>query len=349
MSPRYGSLILLIAIASGVALGLAGCQDPSGGGLATPADSPAGPAAPPPMTRDLSVAVRARAWTGTRLSGTVLDSDHYRVFTTARSRMVTELLPGFMEAAYHNYLRLTGLSAPAKGEPMVLYMMGSRHEWAELTRNITGPQSEIYLSISAGGYCYRKVCVFWQMRGSATWSVAAHEGMHQFLAHRGGQQLPMWVEEGLATNAEGHQIDATNEVVTFHSIDNASRSNSLRTVLANGKWIPLADLLWMDGGDAVTGRPEATRAYYAQVWALLMFLRSQPDTRQGLERLLADADGHRLHEAIGMTAWDYRRLRMRGREYNRTLGPILFRHYISEDVAGLDERFRTYAESLVFQ
>ena len=39
----------------------------------------------------------------------------------------------------------------------------------------------------------------WDMGGIGTLGTASHEGLHQFLACRMKDHLPMWVEEGLCT------------------------------------------------------------------------------------------------------------------------------------------------------
>jgi hypothetical protein len=303
-----------------------------------------GPAAPTgkPMVTD----VKTLNWSGEGFSGRQLVSNHYSIYTTSANPSVLGYLPGFMEAAHTNYLAVTGLADKPVGRPLPMYMMGSRQEWAALTERIVGRQAKLYLSIEAGGYCYRGVCVFWDMGGTGGLATASHEGMHQFLYHRLKDHLPMWMEEGLATMAEGYEID--RQRVRFTPDRNVSRFSDLRRAIVQGWWIPLPKLLPMDGGDAVKlGFTEKTVGYYGQVWALGQFLRTDPDCRLGRSRLLADAEAGRLHKALKMTPEALKRLYRRGRLYNRTVSLPLLTHYISGDLPALEKRYRAFAEKLV--
>jgi hypothetical protein len=277
---------------------------------------------------------------------------HYRIYTTASRPEILSYLPGFMEAAHDNYVGLTGLAGPAapsgggKDARMPIYMMGTRQEWSALTRSIVGEQWNVYSSIQAGGYCYQGVCVFWDMGGVGSLSVASHEGMHQFLGQRLKDHLPMWLEEALAAMSEGYQIDGQS--VRFTPDQNASRFNDLRKALVNDWWIGLDKLLPMDGGDAVRlGSPERTVGYYGQVWALGVFLRSDPAYAAGRTRMLADAAAGRFHQALKLPADNLTRLYRRGPAYNHVLSARLFRHYIAADLPAFERRYKDFARKLV--
>ena len=82
-------------------------------------------------------------------------------------------------------------------------MLASRSDWADLSLKIMGPGAKTFRHVEAGGYTYRSVTVCWNIGGLATFSVAAHEGMHQFLHRNLRNRLPAWADEGLATVAEG--------------------------------------------------------------------------------------------------------------------------------------------------
>ncbi len=288
-------------------------------------------------------AVRRESWQSPYSSGYMLTTKHYRIFTTARSYAIRTYLPGFMEAAYRNYLALTGLAdSPAAGS-MPIYMLGSRREWAALTKTVLGAGSGA-LNIEAGGYCHRGICVFWEMGGTGTLSVASHEGLHQFFHHRLRNQLPMWLEEGLCTQAEGYRI--RGDSVLFTPANNPGRFNALRAAIVNDRWIPLDRLLPMDSLDAIVGGTERAVGYYGQLWALVQFIRSDESYRLGLERILADAVAGRLHVAMKVPASALMRLRARGRAYNRTVSEPLFRHYIFADLPAFERRYAAFAKKL---
>jgi hypothetical protein len=313
--------ILLAMAMAAVALG--GCESP-----------PAGPTG-----ASMVIEVQAEPWHTPNGVGKQLVTPHYRIFTTTANRDVINYLPGFMEASYRNYLRLTGLPDRPGAPLMDIYMMGARAEWAELTRKQLGPLAELYLAIEAGGYCYEKIGVFWDMGNLGTFSTAAHEGLHQFLAYRLRNHLPSWLEEGLCTVAEGYDIAGRN--VTFTPQRNVSRFGSLREALVQGRTYPIAKLLSMDAGD-VTGQVGFKAVgYYGQLWALVQFLRAHPVYRVGLRNLLADAEAGKLHLALKLP--DGALDQIGGRAHNRTVAEPLFRHYICDDLSGFEKEFREFA------
>lgn len=303
--------------------------------------------------RDAGVSMLAAAqehpWQTGGSTGRELRSEHYRIFTTSSNRMLVQYLPGFLEAAHDNYLALTGLEDQPSAERMPVYLMGTREEWETLTRSITGPYAEIYTRIEAGGFCYEGVGVFWDIGGLGTLSVASHEGLHQFFHHRMSDQLPLWLEEGLCASAEGYNVHGDR--VVFTPERNSGRAASLRRAIVQGDWLGIEELLPMDAGDAISGHgPERTRkavGWYGQLWALVHLLRSKPEYRGGMERLIRDAEAGRLHEALGYSRFKLDQLRGQGRAYTRVVGEPLFRHYISDDFEAFEREYRAYARELV--
>ncbi len=294
----------------------------------------------------LRVRFDSRSWDAGNSIGRELTSDHYRIYTTSKSRDVLSYLPGFMEAAHHNYLNVTGLRDKPATQTYPVYMMATRQEWAGLTRSIVGSQWDTYASISAGGYCYKGVCVFWDIGGLGSLSVASHEGLHQLLHHRIKDPLPLWMEEGLATLTEGYEIDGAT--VRFTPARNVSRFTDLRKAIFNDWWIPLEKLLMMDGADAVKlGSPARAVGYYGQVWALAVFLRNDPQFAPRRAKLIADAEAGRLIGSLGETDRRFARQMIGTRSYNRQVALPLFKRYISKDVEGFERRYKAFARKLV--
>ncbi len=292
------------------------------------------------------VQTHVEPWNSDSSQGQAITTDHYRIFTTSRNRALLKYIPGFMEAAHDNYLSLTGLPSLPPPEPMPIYLMGNRNEWAALTKAITKGQSNIYLSISAGGYCFRGVCVFWDLGGLGTMSVASHEGMHQFLSRRLVDRLPMWLEEGFGATAEGYEI--IGDTVKFTPARNVSRFNHLRNAIVQNYWISIETLLPMDSGDAISRNfTEKAVGYYGQLWALVQFIRSVPAYHVGLKRLFADAAAGRLHEAMGVPRHAFKQLHRMGRIYNRTVAEPYFKYYISDDLPAFEKQFKAFARKLV--
>ena len=102
----------------------------------------------------------------------------------------------------------------------------------------------------------------------------------------------------------------------------------------------------MDGGDVARDFTERAVGYYGQLWALAMFIRSDPEYRSGMARLLADAEAGRLHEALKVPPQALTELQLRGRIYNRTISEPLFRHYICEDLDAFERQYVAFAKQL---
>ncbi len=287
--------------------------------------------------------VEQSPWNTGHNTGVKLTSAHYDIYATTTNRVLLQYLPGFMEAAYENYGRISGLKDRPLEEHMQIYMMGSKEEWLALTQHIFREHSKIFMSIDAGGYCHQGICVFWDFGGLGTLAVASHEGFHQFLYHRMKNQLPMWVEEGLCVTAEGYNV--SGDLVQFTPDRNTIRFTNLRTAIVQNLWVPVGRLLPMDGGDAVQGStiPEAAVGYYGQLWALAKFLRSDPKYSPGYYRLLADAEAGEFYKALDVPPHAVDELRAKGRIYNRVVSEKLFRHYITDDLDAFEREFYDFA------
>jgi len=284
-------------------------------------------------------------WRGRHFSGEIITSRHYRIHTTVKRAELLRSLPGFMEAAHRNYLAMTHLDDTSADGPLPVYMMATRAEWALLTEEVLGFNKDAALSIAAGGYHYKGVCVFWDIGGANVYSVAAHEGLHQFLNQRLIDPLPMWLEEGLCVSSEGHRI--RQQHVQFTPDKNPFRFSALRTGIIQGYWLNIADLLPMDATDVVTKGTRKSVSYYGQLWAISMFIRSHPIYAQGLRRLLADAEAGRVAQVLKIDPEVMAELKHRGRAYNRLLSEPVFCHYITDDLDGFNREALAFARRYV--
>ena len=300
----------LIAVVAAAAL--AGCSSRT---------LPAGP------TATMDIPVQQARWEA-GAGGQQITSAHYCVYTNSRNTLLVRYLPGFMEAAYRYYVELTGLADQPVGPlagPMPVYLMNSREDWASLTTSVVGPAAGIYLSIQAGGYCYRGVCVFWDIGNLGTLTIASHEGLHQFFHHRLKSRLPTWVEEGMCTLAEGYEVQDNR--VRFTPGKNLFRFRDLRVAIVDGHWMPLAKLLGSNPSQVLGGSADRTVGYYGQLWALASLIRSREPYRAGLARLLEDARTGKLQSPDA--------------------GAGLFTRYISDEMPAFERDYRAYAKTLV--
>jgi hypothetical protein len=309
--------------------------------------APAGcdqPARPKAATYSLAADARPTPWNTSHARGQKISTAHYDVYTTATRQQMLAIFPGFMEAAYQHYGELTGLREPASAHPMPVYMLGSRAEWADLTQTVVTENTDLYLNIQAGGYCYRGVCVFWDIGSLYTYSLAAHEGLHQYFSTRLKHRLPSWAEEGICTVTEG--LELTADSVRFDESRNIPRFTALRETIVNGRWTPAAQLLALDAGDAIGSHPQAAGGYYAQLWAMVLFIRSDPQYSAGFRRMMADAEAGKLNEAFGMSQEDYLRVMATGRAYNKRVAKGLFEHFIARDGAAFEAGYSAFARRL---
>ncbi len=298
-----------------------------------------------PAGRSLAVEADRKPWEHPAGVGEVVTTRHYRIFTSADNRTLTDVLPGFLEAAYEHYQELTHVQADKNGKPMDVYMLASRQQWVHLTRHVFGDRAP-HLSIGAGGYCFRGIGVYWDMRQRGTLSIAAHEGMHQFLYHHMRHRLPTSIEEGLAVLAEGFHVREDDNTVAFLSRHNPSRYGTLRRALVNKRWVPAKKLLVMTGGDAIKGTTTDTLAWYSQVWALAMFLRTSEHYRKGFFRMLADGRDGLFHRTLGRPLNGFDKIRMRGGVHSRVVGLALFKHYITADFDTFERRYVAFSRKL---
>jgi len=298
-----------------------------------------------PIAQPLAHPAQQAPWEFAGVQGRKLSTDHYDVFTTTDSPGLRGGIAGFMEAARGQYVELTGLD-PIVGEggKLKVYLFGSRREWAALTTQIAGGASETVLRVQAGGYCYRGVCVFWDIGALPTYSVAAHEGLHQFLHHATRESLPQWAEEGLATQAEGFKV--ADGLVTFDPRQNLSRLNTLRNTILGERWRPASRLVAMTSMDNLKENAFAGAEYYSQLWALMLMIRTDETYNAGLRRLCRDAAAGRLGEALGFDRPQWAALQRNSAAYAAVVGPKVFTLYFDADLERFERRSHAYAKQL---
>src|SRR5207237_4109924 len=121
-----------------------------------------------------------------------------------------------------------------------------------------------------------------------TYSVAAHEGWHQFVARHFRSRLPPFLEEGIATQFEN--IHFAGELPRWNLPVNPDRVQRLRQTLDLHTAYPLSKLITMHAGDVVGSGGEKIESFYAQNWAFVRFLwdAQKGKYRAAFQKLLAD-------------------------------------------------------------
>jgi hypothetical protein len=176
-----------------------------------------------------------------------------------------------------------------------VYLMGTRPQWEALTRQTAGPRADIYLRIQRGGYAESARAVFYNIGPRDTFAIAGHEGWHQYTQATFREALPIWLEEGIAVSMEGFRWDQGG-VPSFRPWSNLERYDRLRELVAAGRMSRLEELLNQRPQDLLQDSGLATLDYYAQIWALTLFLRegSGGAHRAPLESMVRDASEGRL-------------------------------------------------------
>jgi hypothetical protein len=181
------------------------------------------------------------------------------------------------------------------------------------------------------------------LRRIYTLSVIAHEGFHQYLGAQHATRVPAWVNEGLACYCESFQF--RDDVPVFTPMENGFRREPLREVLVSDTLIPLRSLLATNAGEVIVQNQSArTRAYYAQVWALVCMLRDGADGRyrRGFDTLCKDIGSRQMSvkaRAAQIAAPD---------PSGTSFGESVFRAYITDDLEGFERSYHAYLRSLCF-
>jgi hypothetical protein len=312
-----------------------------------------GPAAP--------VVISEEPWTYNNRPGKIIRTEHYRFFTTNSSALLMGRLPAFMESALANYRSAVG---PLPPPPMMLdtFLMANRAEWSRLTQELMGPQAEVFLRIPRGGYAAGGRGVFYDIGAQDTLSIAAHEGWHQYTQRTFKETMPIWLEEGIATTMEGHRWDGSTPL--FLSWSNLERFDQLRAAAAKGSLFSLQDLLTTSPQELLTppaspsppkaGAPKGPRSigtdaaltYYAQIWALVQFLKEGENGKYSalLRLLVSDAAAGRMGRAIAASA-DAPPGRATGMLSRQ--GAVVFAVYFTSDLDRAGHEYARFIEQIV--
>ncbi len=300
-----------------------------------------------PRTIDSGGVIRqVQPWTFAGADGQLVTTDRFRIYITERDALVASRMPGFMEAALDNYTHALG-PLPQPKERLETFIMGSRGQWREIVLHMLGARGQAFVtSIQRGGVTYAGRSYLFGIGSADTMNLASHEGWHMYTQSTFQEPIPLWLEEGIASFMEGHRW--TGATVAFAPWANLERFDQLRRAAAANTLLRLPDLLSTPPQDLVTqGVGDTALTYYAQVWALVHFLREGAGGkyRAGFEQLLADAAAGQMSQAISI------KLREKGlpeaRSLSRRLGSQVFQAYFNSDMATAEVEYRSFLNKVV--
>jgi hypothetical protein len=281
-----------------------------------------------------SKSIRLEVWSKQGPAGTRVVTRHYLIYSTLEDRNALLQAGRLMEGALAQY-RSMSPNLPDSARPMECYLFARRAEWAAFTRAHTGEDSPIYLQVNRGGYTIADRFVAYWLGDPATWSVAAHEGWHQYVARHLAGRLPPFLEEGLACLFE--QVRWEGQVPRWNLTENHARLMSLRNAADSGQLIPLSRLIRIHAGQVV-GKPSAKiEAFYAQSWAFARFLNEGDGGlyRPALARMLADAAQGKLFDDTSKLLHD-------GPVWDPSTAKPILEHYLGLGLPEIETSFARF-------
>ncbi len=274
-------------------------------------------------------------------AGQAIRTTHYRILTTIDDDEVKVDIARLMEGALGEYSRVAE-GVILSDRPMDCYVFGQRAQWNQFTRSHTGADSAIYLQILRGGYTVRDWYVAYYIGDVATYSVAAHEGWHQFVARHFVGRLPPFLEEGMACLFE--KVEWQGGLPRWNLSLNPQRAQALRSAMVEKRLWPLRRLIRMHAGEVVGMSGDRIEAFYAQAWAFAKFLweADQAKYRPALRRWLTDTAAGRVFDPTG----SHRSARS---SWNRNAVEPMLEHYLEMDMASIEKAYAAYLRRIAFE
>ena len=291
-------------------------------------------------------------WSFNGVDGDLITTSTHRLHMTIPPGRLREELPLYMETALDHYRNMiTGLAdtplvLPPPPERLNIFLFADRDDWAEWTRQRLGRDARLYLSIERGGYTYDSESVLFDIGRFDTLCMLAHEGWHQYTQSFFPHPLPVWIEEGLATFAEGHRYRRSDQQPVFMPWRNLERFGQLRMSRSRGQLIPLDDLLNKPPQSFVVRGEQQLLTYYAQVWLLMHYLVEGHGGkyRDGLSQLVQDA----AYGRVATRLYDASRTaNRRGIKASPAMADAFISAYFTEDVEAFKIGYIDFLEEVI--
>lgn len=285
--------------------------------------------------------VSREPWTFETFPGEVIETPTYRILTTVKPGLMLDRLPAFVEGAIAAYTRSFGV-LPAPREKLETYVMATRPQWARLTQSLMRERASVYLRIQRGGYAADGRGVYFDIGLQDTLAIAAHEGWHQYTQTTFRERLPIWLEEGIAAYMEGYRWDTLQDRAAFLGWSNVERYDALRAAREEGKLMPLEALLVSEPSALLDRAGSDPLVYYAQVWALVHWLREGDSGvhRRALDQVLSDAASGQMASRVALqgptgVARD-----------RRSRSTATFQAYFDDDLSAASNAYRQFIERI---
>ncbi len=284
-------------------------------------------------------------WMFDTTPGRLVRTPSYALHTTLPKGPLADRMPGFLERALFHYTSEIA-DLPRPRAPLETYLFATRPQWNRLTQKLLGEDAGPFLRIDRGGFSHRGRGVYYDLGPiNDTLTIAAHEGWHQYIQTTFRDPLPIWLDEGVATYMEGFRPSPDDPTLPiFMPWANLERYETLRYAVGRRRAMPLEELLRTSPQALLERDDWAPLRYYAQIWALIHFLREGEGGiyEKSLAAMLTDAAmgraGSVIEERMGRTAAVAYR--------TRRDGLVLFTAYVNSDIALVDRQFKNFLELL---
>lgn len=296
--------------------------------------------------------ISVERWSIGGLQGDLITTATHRIYTTLPEGRLRNEVPRFAEESVTHYRKMVTMlcddveALPPPPEKLDTFLFGSRSDWETWTKRRLGRDAPLYLAIERGGYTYDAESVLFDIGRYDTLCMLAHEGWHQYTQSFFPHPLPVWLEEGLATFAEGHRFRRTDETPTFLPWRNLERFGQLRTASSRGRLIPLEDIFDFPPQAFVLRGEQALLTYYAQVWLLVHYLAEGGNGRyrEGLCQLVSDAASGRVASRL----YDAKKTAgRRGVRPSRAVADSFISTYFDHDTHAFKAGYTEFLEEVV--
>jgi hypothetical protein len=296
-----------------------------------------------PAVKDVQI------WNNGYGPGLIINTKNYTIYTTLLEPLMLRQLPAFLESAYNAYQSQLPRRL-SKTQPLVVYLFETRNQWEQFTRETAGPDTNVYLKIQRGAYTLNGIVVAYNIGRKQTFSVIGHEGWHQFNQRLFVYRLPSWLDEGIATLFETCRYSQGQFL--FEPGRNLMRLGSLKQTIQRRQLIPLKQLIALNPGQVLSDHDnnDSAIAFYSQNYALVRFLREYQygiRLRKYHALLLGGAEGTwPLPDELASLAADRTRPLTVG--WNMMVSPMLFTHYIEQDINQLEADYRAFCAKITY-
>jgi hypothetical protein len=279
-------------------------------------------------------------------NGVVVRTPHYVLRLSLREEPFRDRMPDFMETCFTAYASALG-TIPAPVEPLEMYVFGERGLWEKWTRKKLGRDAEIYIGLGKGGYTTDSVSVLYDIGRFDTQTIAAHEGWHQFSQQTLQHPLPTWMEEGIACYMEGTRLSRDGGPSTFRPWRNFERWSELREAARAEDLIPVSELLDGTPQEFLQNGKNSLLTYYAQVWALVHFLREGENGkyRDQFSQLIQDSITGKLAGRLALSKAIVGKT-MRHRAIELRTGNAVILEYFNTDFPRFVEEFGNFVQAI---